>query len=411
MRVLHVIPSFAPRYGGPVSATIGLTKELAREGHDVTVMTTNIDGPGVLDVPFEQPVDMDGVEVFYHPVGHPRWYVFSRALGGALRDRVASYDVVHVHSVFQWPTTAAGFWCRRRGVPYIVHAIGSLDPVSMSKSFAPWPTSVASSTKKLLYMQTAGRWDINRATAMHFTSQADMEASRAVGVRTPGYILPLGVEVPSEEESNSEGLRARYPQLKDRKVVLFLGRLDPIKGLDILAEAMGTLARKRDDFALVVAGGGPPDYERRVAAMVEENGIGNSTVMVGQVDGDDKSLLLGESDVFVLPSYHENFPIAVLEAMAAGLPVVVSDQAKIHDKVSDAGAGLVTTLDSTDVARAVDRLLNDAELRDTMGAAGRRLVREELSWEKSAERIVQAYTDILAGGKNAVRADARSTDR
>ena len=145
--------------------------------------------------------------------------------------------------------------------------------------------------------------------------------------------------------------------------------------------------------------------------MVEENGIGNSTVMVGQVDGDDKSLLLGESDVFVLPSYHENFPIAVLEAMAAGLPVVVSDQAKIHDKVSDAGAGLVTTLDSTDVARAVDRLLNDAELRDTMGAAGRRLVREELSWEKSAERIVQAYTDILAGGKNAVRADARSTDR
>jgi glycosyltransferase involved in cell wall biosynthesis len=288
----------------------------------------------------------------------------------------------------------------------MVHAIGSLDVVSMSKSFESWPTSIASRTKKWLYMKTVGRWDINRADAMHFTSRADMEASRAVGVRTPGYILPLGVDVPSKGASNGELLRERYPQIGDRKVVLFLGRLDPIKGLDILTEAIGGLAETRDDFVLVMAGGGTPDYERKVAAMVEDNGIAASTVMVGPVDGEDKSLLLNGSDVFVLPSYHENFPIAVLEAMASGLPVVVSDQAKIHDRVSDAGAGIVTSLDANEVAGAVERLLGDDELTEAMGEAGEKLVGEELSWEKSADRIVHAYEDMLAGGENAIHDDA-----
>ena len=128
MRILHVIPSFAPRYGGPIVAAVGLTRELARRGHDVTVATTNVDGPGELDVPLSRPVPMDGVDVWYFPIQRPRWYHFSAPMGRALRELVRRSDVVHIHSVFLWPTTVAAFWCRRLGVP-IRGTTGSLDPV------------------------------------------------------------------------------------------------------------------------------------------------------------------------------------------------------------------------------------------------------------------------------------------
>ena len=128
MNVLHVIPSFAARYGGPIVAAVGLTRELARRGHKVSVATTNVDGPGELDVPLGRPVSMDGVDVWYFPIQRPRWYHFSAPMGRALRRLVRESDVVHIHSVFLWPTTVAAFWCRRLGVPYLVHVAGSLDP-------------------------------------------------------------------------------------------------------------------------------------------------------------------------------------------------------------------------------------------------------------------------------------------
>ena len=122
MRILHVIPSFAPAWyhGGPIYAAFGLTRALVQQGHKVTVMTTNINGPGVIDVPLGQPVLMDGVEVWYFPLQWPRAWCFSRPLGCALRQQIPAFDLVHIHSIFLWPTSAAAFWCRRFNVPYLL---------------------------------------------------------------------------------------------------------------------------------------------------------------------------------------------------------------------------------------------------------------------------------------------------
>ena len=408
MNILHVIPSFAPawRYGGPVVAAVGLTRQLARQGHDVSVMTTNIDGPNDLNVPLETAVPMDGVDVWYYPVEHPRWYCFSRPLGDALRERVAEFDIVHIHSIFLWPTTIAAFWSRRRGVPYLIHAAGSLDPFSMSKSYAGWRVSASSRVKKWLYMNTLGRWDINRATAMHFTSKADMDASHALNVRPAGYLLPLGVDAASlDQPADGHGLREKHPELKDKKIVLFLGRVDPIKGLDILVSAIDDLATKRTDFALVVAGAGTVAYERKIASMVRVRGLEDRVVFLGMVEGEDKRVVLRDADVFVLPSHNENFPMAVLEAMAAGLPVVISDRAKIHDEVSAARAGIVTSPEPGEVAAAIDELLGDEDLRMRMGRAGRELTRDRLSWESAAENVALAYADII-GSRQQASSDA-----
>ena len=393
-----MIPAFAPawRYGGPIAAAVGLTRELARQGHDVTVMTTNIDGPTILDVPVDRAVALDGVGVWYFQVERPRWYYFSRPLARALKSRVAEFDVVHIHSIYLWPTTIAAYWCRKRKVPYLIRPAGSLDPVMFAKSYAGWRASSLSLVKKWLYLNTLGRRDLGGAAGIHYTSQAEMDASRARILKPPQYVLPLGVDLPDgEEAAGGLRLRQRHPELSGKKIVLFLSRLDPVKGLDILLAAMGDLAARRSDFVLVVAGSGSSAYETRLASLLERYGMQDRIVYLGPVEGPDKWSVLRDADVFVLPSYHESFGVAVVEAMAVGLPVVISDRVNIHREVGAAGAGLVTSLDPGEVAAATETLLGDEGLRRRMARAGKTLARERYSWERAATGIARVYENIV----------------
>jgi glycosyltransferase involved in cell wall biosynthesis len=400
MKVLHVIPSFVPawRYGGPIYAAQTLTREMARQGHEVVVMTTNIDGPSVLDVPLGRPVLMDGVEVWYFPVEPPRWWCFSRALGRALRAKVKYFDLVDIHSIFLWPTTVAAHSCQRWGVPYVIKPSGALDPTCLNKSYETTWVSLTSRAKKWLYFRTLAKVDLGRASAIHFMSQAELEATRPLRLRPPGFVVPLGVECGEfEEEPTSVRLRGRYPQLDGKKVVLFLSRLDPIKGLDLLIPALGELARRREDFVFVLAGMGHHAYEAELAGLVEKHGLQDRTVVLGFVQGEDKRSLLRRADLFVLPSYHESFSIAIVEAMAAGLPVIVSDRVSICREVSELGAGLVTGMTREEIAAAVDLLLEDENLRRDMGRKGAHLVSEQFNLAKVVSDLVRVYERIVQG--------------
>jgi glycosyltransferase involved in cell wall biosynthesis len=413
MKILHVIPSFAPawRYGGVISTAVGLTRELARLGHDVTVMTTNIDGPDILDVPLDRPVFMDGVEVQYFAVEHPRWYCFSRPLGQGLRQQVSCFDLVHIHSMFLWPTTIAAYWCRRRGVPYILLPQGALDPICLAKSYDRWWGALGSRMKKWSYLNTLGRLDLQRAAAIHFTAEAEMDAAGPLRLRPPGFIVPLGIELAEvEEEPSSLRLRERFPQLGERKLVLFLSRLDPKKGLNLLVEALGELAARRKDFALVVAGSGATTYEAEVAALVRSHDIEDRVVFLGFVQGRAKWWLLQEVDLFVLPSYQENFGLAVAEAMVSGVPVVISNRVNIHREVSRARAGLVTGLDAKEIASAIEQLLVDGDLRREMGRGGKHLVHEHFSWQGIAKDMLEVYQRIVRGDPPTARRTPQRLD-
>ena len=397
MRILHVIPSFAPawRYGGPIFAAVSLTRELARRGHDVTVATTNVDGPGELDVPLNRPVPMDGVDVWYFPIQRPRWYHFSAPMGRALSRLVRESDVVHIHSIFLWPTTVAAFWCRRLGVPYLVHVPGSLDPVSLAKRYEGLRASAASRTKKWIYLKTLGRRDLGGAAALHLTSEVELESARRLRFSN-GRLIPLGADPPPPPGVNDRAsVQRQYPSLQGRKIILFLARLHRIKGLDVLAEAAKSLAESRDDFSLVVAGSGAPGYEAEVRELVDRCGLSERTVFTGMVVGEDKWQLLRAADVFVLPSRHESFGVAVVEAMASGTPVVVSDQVGIHREIDEAGAGLVTTLDPADVAGAIGRLLDDPDAAERMGRAGEALAARRYSWERVATDVEALYEEVV----------------
>src|SRR5215831_332131 len=358
MRILHVIPSFAPAWyhGGPVYAAFGLTRALVQQGHKVTVMTTNINGPGILDVPLGQPVLMDGVEVWYFPLQRPRAWCFSRPLGLALRQQVSDFDLVHIHSVFLWPTSAAAFWCRKFKVPYLLRPAGALDPICLTKAYERWWVSLSSRVKKGAYLTMLGRMDLRHAAALHFTSQAEMEAAQFLQLKCSSFVVPTGIDTAQADVASATPFRERYPQLAGKHMVLFLSRFDPIKGLDILIPAIAKLAQRRDDFILVLAGSGENAYVIQVQDLVTAYGLRNHTIFPGFVQGEEKWQLLREADVFVLPSYHENFGVTVVESLAAGLPIVISQQVNIYREIVEAGAGVITDLTPDALAATIDQV-------------------------------------------------------
>lgn len=397
MNVLHVIPSFAPawRYGGPIVSTLGLTRELVRQGHEVNVATTNINGRTELDVPLNEPVLVDGVQTWYFPVQHPRWYHFSIPMGKRLKQLVSQSEIVHIHSLFLWPTTAAAFWCRRLQVPYVLRTAGFLDQISMAKRYSGLYKSLTSRAKKWAYLNTIGKGDIGHAAALHFTSNAEMESAQRLNLSPKGYVLPLGIDLPTTVEPSSENpFLKRYPQLNGKKIVLFLSRLDPIKGLDILAEALSSLSEKRRDFLLVIAGTGNLEYENDLHNLFDRYGLSNAAIFAGMVGPEEKWDLLNIADIFVLPSRHENFGVAVLEAMATGTPVVISDQVGIHKEISAVGAGLVTGLNPKQLKTAVERILDDPAEGAEMGRAGKSLVQKRFLWEQVGSDVARLYGQI-----------------
>jgi glycosyltransferase involved in cell wall biosynthesis len=186
--------------------------------------------------------------------------------------------------------------------------------------------------------------------------------------------------------------RARYPEIGTRRVVLFLGRLNFKKGLDLLVPAFAEARAADPDLHLVIAG--PDDGMRRdIESWAAKGGIGHRVTFTGMLDHQRKLEAFRDSAMFVLPSYSENFGIAVVEAMACGVPVAISDKVNIWREVRDAGAGLVGTTTVASVAEQITRLARDPDAA-AMGARGRRLVEERFSWDRIAEDLEAVYRSL-----------------
>ena len=239
MRILHVVPSYLPavRYGGTIFAIHGLCKALAARGHEVQVFTTNIDGPGNSPVPIGVPVNLDGVRVRYFPCPLLRRLYWAPALGRALYREIAKFDVVHLHSVFLWPTWAAARAARKAGIPYVLSPSGMLvKDLIVRRSWLA----------KSAWIKIVERSNVEHAAAIHLTSQVEAAELQRFGWRFPRLtIIPNGIDEPLPGNGNIaadiEAISAQQP------LVLFLGRLSWKKGLDRLLHAfactrVGTLA-------------------------------------------------------------------------------------------------------------------------------------------------------------------------
>ena len=378
MRILHVVPTYLPatRYGGPIYAVHGLSRALAAEGCDVHVYTTNVDGSGVSDVACGCPVTLDGVHVTYFPTGLGRRVYRAPLMLKALSGASTAFDVIHLHSVFLWPTAAAAAAARAAGTPYIMAPRGMLvDDLIRQKN----------ALIKRAWIQAFERRNLAGAAAVHVTSERESEDLKALGLPFKRIaVIPNGVEVPPQPGDATAW--------EARRNILFLGRISWKKGLDRLINALAEVPAA----VLNIAGNDEEGLTPKLQHQIKCLGLQDRVHFVGPVEGSQKWRLFREADIFVLPSLSENFANTVLEAMAVGCPVIVTKGVGLSRTVSDAGAGIVSAGDPKSLALNIRTLLSNEELRKTMGAAGKRTASEHFAWPTIAKQMINAYQECLA---------------
>lgn len=383
-KVLHVIPSVGPLRGGPSAMVRQLTGSLARSGIETHVATTDDDGPGKLRVPHNEPVVQDGVTYWYFP-RQARFYTFSWPLSVWLSSHVPEFDLVHIHALFSFAALPASYWAARHRVPYIVRPLGTLNTWGMTNR-RPW-------LKKASFRVFESRI-LRHSALVHYTSDQERSEAKMLGVNGAFAVIPNALP-DTTVETGAGAFRRRYPQLAGRPIILFLSRLDRKKGLDLLFRAFVDVRRRVPGVALVLAGEGPDEYVRSLKADAASLGINEDVVWTGFLDGDAKRAALADATIFALPSYSENFGIAVAEAMAARVPVVVSDQVAIHRDISQAGAGLVVPCDAGKLGDSIVALLTDDQLRHTYALRGESLARQQYSSAAVTERLISVYNDVV----------------
>jgi glycosyltransferase involved in cell wall biosynthesis len=383
MRILHVVPSYYPavRYGGPIRSVHGLARALVSRGHEVHVYTTNVDGPKDADVPIGNAVDLDGVSVWYFPTGIGRRLYRSPAMGLALDQSISDFDVVHTHSVFLWPTTAAARAALKHRIPYILAPRGMLVPELIRRK---------SRFLKLSWLRTIERRNLEAAAAIHVTSNQEAEDLRRLGLRYKKcVIVPNGVEAPDPGRVG-KGHQRWWNERRAR--ILFLGRVNWKKGLDRLINAMSLLP----EADLVIAGDDDDGYRATLEALAGDLGVADRVLFIGPLHGQEKWELLASAQVLALPSYSENFGNVVLEAMAMSCPVVVTPEVGLADLLIKSGAGEVVSGDPKCLARALHGLLADSSKAQRMGALGCTIVKQQFAWAGIAEEMEKVYFEITA---------------
>jgi glycosyltransferase involved in cell wall biosynthesis len=384
VRILHVVPGISPKYGGPANVP-GLLRGLIRYGVDATLMTTDNDPDGRLEVPLNVPVVRDGVpHIFHHvwPVGLR--YGFAPSLVTTFRKAVPGYDLVHVHWLYNFACIAAARAAVAAGVPFVVQPRASLDPHMRKKN----------SLVKQGYLATVGRPLLTRAAAVVFTAE-DERALASYGPRRTEWVVPNGLDLATYERLPPRGtFRSAFPSVKG-PFLLFMGRLSRQKGLDLLLPAFRRVSATRPDLRLVLAGPGHEGYEAHVHTLARELGIADRVVFPGLISGDLKLAALVDADLFVLPSYAENFGGVIIEALACGLPVVISDQVNIHRELSDAGVATVVTASIDAVADGIASALADTEARGRIATLGPSLVRSRYSWDAVIPALIARYVEVI----------------
>lgn len=391
MKILHVIPTLSGSSGGPAQATIQLCRELKNQAVEAAIATTNIEQG-------EKNYILDSVPVYSFPREFnsflPAQFAFSRQMNLWLKNHLKDFQLLHVHYLFSYPSTIACRYAGKYKIPYILTPEGMLSRECLKRS----------ALKKKFYISFFEKNNLNNASAIHFISEEEMRDARIRDVRLESRSLvePYGLDFDAFDDlKNFKGaLRKKYPLTEGKKIILFLSRLDPIKGLDILIPALKMLSGKRNDFIFVLAGTGNKNYEKAIRTLLRESGLSTTAILTGFLDGNEKLSAFADADIFVLPSYHENFGMAALEAMAAGLPIVISNKVGIYKLVERAPAGIVTELNAEKLILALNKLLSDDDLRVRMGLRAYRLARDNFDIKKIAHTMQGIYLRLISDKLN-----------
>ncbi len=382
MRVLHCISGLSVASGGPSRCVPALCAGLAALGNDVTLVAGEC-RPGEETAPVAS-----SVHTVLLPVQWPRKVGRSPAMREWLAMWAGGFHVLHSNGLWMWPAKYLSMAARQQNAPLVVTPHGLLEP---------WCLRHHRLRKKVAWHLWAKKM-LAQAACLHATCEAEVQSIRRVGLGNPVAVIPNGVDLAEFERTAAAGPPADQLDVPDdRRLALFLSRVHPKKGLLNLVRAWAALDGCAEDWHLVVVGPDEAGHRAEVEAAARREGVAARVSFPGPVYGESKAALMAHAEVFVLPTFSENFGIVVAESLAAGTPVVTTTGAPWKELETN-GCGWWIEIGVEPLVEALEDALgrSPADLR-RMGERGRRLVEEKYTWDRIAEQMIEVYEWLLGG--------------
>ncbi|MCG8400015.1 MAG: glycosyltransferase [Firmicutes bacterium] len=380
IKVLHVIPTLDPINGGPVNAIEGLTSSLHNHNVKVEILAPYREGESlvVANRLKQQNIKVTRVGPVRGAIGyHPQ-------LKTIAYKAVSRNDVTHIHSLWEDVQHHAARASQKQKKPYIIRPCGMLDPWSLNQS----------KYRKKIYLALRLRKNLNRATALHFTAQAEHDLTRPLNLKPPGIIEPNGLNLSEFETLPSpNAFRNAHPEIGDRPYILFLSRIHPKKGVNLLIPAFTDAAPP--NCTLVIAGPSEPDYLALIKQLTVKHGIEDRVLFPGMLAGEVKHAAYAEAMLFILPSYQENFGIVVIEALACGTPVVTTTAVNLSDALMNKPFAFISTPDVEGVTDALRKALAQ-QCTNAKSQRSITFVYENFGWDQIAKNWAKHYDEITS---------------
>ena len=387
MKILHSIPYFAPAwdYGGPVRSCYLLSKHLARKGHEVTVYTTDSLNGNERLRQLDEIIDNVKVNRFRN-ISNTLSYRYNISTPiGLIRcpKDFSDFDIVHIHEYRTLQNIFIRRHAKRHNIPYTLHARGGLT------------TFFYKGMLKKTFDKLWGYRILQDAAKVIALTKIEAEQYKEMGLADDKIeVVPNGIDFAEFEHLPPQGqFRKKYAIDDGTRVILYLGRIHQIKGIDLLVKAFAQSTKEFSNTRLVIVG--PDDgFLRKLEELVRELAIEEMVLFTGPLHGEARLAAYVDAEVYVLPSFYEIFGLTILEAMACGTPVIVTDRCGLADDVNNE-AGLVVPYDEEALSEAMVKILGDESMRQEFGVKGRVLVREKFSWDRISDQVERLYEQIL----------------
>lgn len=387
MNILHVVPSFAPCFsgGGVVNASYQIAKKQTQTGHNVTVYTTD-SCKNRLKLNKNYNVDVDGIKVYYfknisNTLKNSLTIDTPIALIRKLRNTINNFDVIHLHEHRHSLAIITHHYALKNNIPYVIQAHGSVLPFFQKEKL------------KEIFDRLWGFNILHDASKALALTEIEKKQYLKMGVKEENIeIVPLGINL--EEYSNlpkKGNFRKKYGIEDNDKLLLFLGRIHEIKGLDLLIKSFNNINNEYVKLAIV---GGDYGFLDKINSLIKEYNLKNKVILPGVLVGEDKKEALIDCDIFIMPSKYESFTTSGLEAMASYKPLILTKNNHIQEWVKD-NVGLVCDYNEKSLGTSIEKLLNNNKLQKEFGKKGKTLIERKYNWNIIEKQLEDIYNKIV----------------
>lgn len=387
MKILHVVTYFAPCFsaGGVVNAAYEIAKKQVENGHDVSVYTTDSCQERI-KFNDNYNVDVDGIKVFYfknlsNNMKTRLTIDTPLSLIPYLRKTIDEFDIIHIHEHRHSLAIATHRYAKKNNTPYVLQAHGSVLPFFQKEKL------------KEVFDKFWGFDILHDADKVFALTEVEKQQYLKMGVKEENIeIVPLGINLNDYDNLPQKGLfKSKYNVRKDDKLILFLGRIHEIKGLDLLVKAFDKIPNDNVKLAIV---GGDYGFKSELDNLINDLNLNDKIIFPGVLTGQDKIEALVDCDIFVMPSRYESFTTSGLEAMACSKPLVLTKNNHIHTWVNG-NVGLACEFDANELSKCLTELLNDESSCEEFGKNGRHLIEEKYDWDKVVSQIDDIYFKLI----------------